>query len=61
MAKQHTSVFLVAHDVRLDSGQTVRDVPCSRSIHRLGILRRVMKRVQRHIPEAFAVERTVYR
>lgn len=61
MAKQHTSVFLVARDVRLGDGKMLRDVPCSRPIHRLGTLRRVMKRVQRRLPDAFAVERSVYR
>lgn len=53
--------YFVAQDKVLQNGQTVRDVPCSRPIHRLGILRRVMKRVQRRLPDAFAVERTVYR
>lgn len=61
MAEQHTTTFLVARDVRLASGRTLRDVPCSRPIHRLGVLRRVMKRVQRHTPEAFAVERRFFR
>lgn len=55
------SIFLVASDMRLPSGQMLRDVPCSRSIHRIGILRRVLKRFQRHNPKAFAVERTFFR
>lgn len=53
--------YFVACDKALPNGRMLLDVPCSRPIHRIGILRRVMKRVQRHIPEAFAVERRFFR
>lgn len=56
-----TRHFFVACDSRLPSGQTLVDGRLSRQIHRVGVLKRVLKRVRRDKPAAFAVEVRRYR
>ena len=56
-----TRHFFVACDSRLPSGQKLSDVPLSREIYRVGVLKRVLKRVRRDKPAAFSVEVRRYR
>lgn len=53
--------YFVACDTQLPNGGTLLDDRRSRRIERVGILRRVLKRVRRNIPQAFYVQVTRYR
>lgn len=48
--------YFVVRDLVLPSGQMIRHSRLSRPIKRLGILRRVSKRIRRDCPAAFMVE-----
>ena len=48
--------FFVAQDSKLPNGGTLLDDRLSRSIKRMGVLRRVLKRVRRTNPTAYGVE-----
>lgn len=61
MAAPVRDVYYVAHDVVLPSGGRLCDVMLSREIKRVGVLRRVYKRIQRRVPKAFMVESRQYR
>lgn len=53
--------YFVARDLMTPSGKMFKDAPLSRLIKRVGILRRVNKRILRHYPTAFMVEVRQYR
>jgi hypothetical protein len=53
--------YFIAVDVKLLNGGTLRDDTRSRNIERLGIMRRVLKRVRRAVPNAYGVRVTQYR
>ena len=53
--------YFVACDTVLPNGGTLLDDRLSRQIERISILRRVLKRVRRTIPQAFAVSVKRYR
>lgn len=53
--------FFVARDTHMTNGGTLLDDRLSRQIERVGILRRVLKRVRRTIPQAFAINVRRYR
>lgn len=54
-------IYYVAHDVSLPSGGRLCDVMLSREIKRIGVLRRVYKRVQRRVPQAVMVHAMQFR
>lgn len=53
--------FLVAVDTRMEDGSLVSGDRRSRSIHRAGTLRRVLKRVRRREPNAYMIKVGVFR
>lgn len=53
--------YFIAVDVKLPNGSTLRDDTRSRHIERLGIMRRVLKRVRREVPNAYGVRVSQYR
>ncbi|MBK5204068.1 MAG: hypothetical protein JJD98_01260 [Polaromonas sp.] len=53
--------YFVAVDTKLPNGGTLIHNRRSRRIERVGTLRRVLKRVRRSIPHAFAIEVRRYR
>ena len=48
--------FFVAQDSKLPNGGTILNERLSRRINRAGVLLRVLKRVRRYKPTAYAVE-----
>ena len=53
--------FFVAQDSKLPNGGTLLNDRLSRRIKRVGVLLRVLKRVRRYKPTAYAVEVRQYR
>lgn len=53
--------YFVTADTKLPNGGALKRFGCSRVIERLSVLRRVLKRVRRSIPEAYAVRETILR
>ena len=53
--------FFVAQDSKLPNGGTLLNDRVSRRIERVGVLLRVLKRVRRYKPAAYAVEVRQYR
>lgn len=53
--------YFVTSDVKLPNGGTLLHARFSRPIERVGVLRRVLKRVRRHEPTAYAVQEKHYR
>lgn len=51
-----TTFYFVARDTKLPNGGMLLDARLSRQIDRLGILRRVLKRVRRDVPNAYVVQ-----
>ena len=53
--------FFVAQDSKLPNGGTLLNDRLSRQINRAGVLLRVLKRVRRYEPTAYAVKVSQYR
>lgn len=58
---QMKNSYFVARNTQMPNGGTLLDDRLSRQIERIGILRRVLKRVRRTIPQAFAIHVRRYR
>lgn len=53
--------YLVVVDTKLPNGGTLLQDRRSRQINRVGTLLRVLKRVRRHMPKAYAIEAREFR
>ncbi len=55
----HANIY-IAHDRRLADGRTLIGERLSRPLHRASIAKRVLKRLRRRMPTAYALQVTTF-